>query len=81
MASFKYEAIKELSEKYSITLLCKALRVPKDSYYNYILRNKNENTEAAKRRSEVTPIIEKIFNESKQIFGAWKIHAILQGIT
>ena len=76
----RYEAIKKLSEKYSITLLCKAMNVPKGSYYNYILRNKNENTEAAKRRSEVTPIIEKIFNDSKQIFGAWKIHAILQGM-
>ena len=76
----RYEAIKKMSGKYSIALLCKAMNVPKGSYYNYILRNKNENTEAAKRRSEVTPIIEKIFNDSKQIFGAWKIHAILQGM-
>ena len=42
----RYEAIKELSGKYSTALLCKALNVPKGSYYNYILRNKNENTEA-----------------------------------
>lgn len=76
----RYEAIKELSGKYSTALLCKAMNVPKGSYYNYILRNKNENTEAARRRAEVTPIIEKIFNDSKQIFGAWKIHAILQGM-
>lgn len=76
----RYEAIKELSGKYSTALLCKAMNIPKGSYYNYILRNKNENTEAAKRRSEVTHIIEKIFNDSKQIFGAWKIHAILQGM-
>ncbi len=76
----RYEAIKKLSGKYSTALLCKALNVPKGSYYNYILRNKNENTEAARRRAEVTPIIEKIFNDSKQIFGAWKIHAILQGM-
>lgn len=76
----RYEAIKKLSGKYSIALLCKAMNVPKGSYYNYILRNKNENTEAARRRAEVTPIIEKIFNDSKQIFGAWKIHAILQGM-
>lgn len=64
----RYEAIKELSGKYSTALLCKALIVPKGSYYNYILSNRNENTEAARRRAEVTPIIEKIFNDSKQIF-------------
>lgn len=74
----RYEAIKELSGKYSTALLCKALNVPKGSYYNYILRNKNENTEAAKRRAEITPIIEKLFSDSQQVFGAYKIHAILQ---
>lgn len=76
----KYEAIKELSEKYSITLLCKALRVPKGSYYNYILRNKNENTLAAQKRAEVTPIIENLFNGSQQIYGAGKIHALLKNM-
>ena len=74
----KYEAIKELSHKYSINLLCKTLKVAKGSYYNHIFRNKNENTEAAKRRAELTPIIEQIFNDSQQVYGAGKIHAILQ---
>ena len=74
----RYEAIKKMSGKYSIALLCKAMNVPKGSYYNYILRNKNENTEAAKRRAEITPIIEKLFSDSQQVFGAYKIHAILQ---
>lgn len=74
----RYEAIKKMSGKYSTALLCKAMNVPKGSYYNYILRNKNENTEAAKRRAEITPIIEKLFSDSQQVFGAYKIHAILQ---
>lgn len=74
----KYEAIKELSHKYSINLLCKTLKVAKGSYYNHIFRNKNENTEAAKRRAELTPIIEQIFDDSQQVYGAGKIHAILQ---
>lgn len=76
----RYEAIKKLSGKYSVALLCKAMNVPKGSYYNYILRNKNENTEAAQRRAEITPIIEKLFSDSQQVFGAYKIHALLQNM-
>lgn len=41
---YRYETIKELSNKYSIVLLCKTLQVPKGSYYNYALRNENKNT-------------------------------------
>ena len=40
----KYDAIEQLSDQYSVNLLCKALKVAKGSYYNHILRNKNENT-------------------------------------
>ena len=76
----RYEAIKKMSGKYSTALLCKAMNVPKGSYYNYILRNKNENTEAAHRHAEVTPIIEKLFYDSQQVFGAYKIHAILKSM-
>ena len=34
----RYEVIKDLSETYSITLLCDALKVAKGSYYNHIFR-------------------------------------------
>lgn len=74
----RYEVIKDLSETYSITLLCEALKVAKGSYYNHILRNANENTSYARKKNEITPIIEEIFNESNQIFGAAKINAILR---
>lgn len=74
----RYEVIKDLSEAYSITLLCEALKVAKGSYYNHILRNANENTSYARKRNEITPIIEEIFNESNQIFDAAKINAILR---
>ncbi len=75
--SQRYEVIKELSYVYSITTLCNALNVPKGSYYNHILRNKNEDTLAARRIKELTPIVEEIYNESKQIFGSGKIAAIM----
>ena len=73
----RYEVIKELSTTYSITTLCNALDVAKGSYYNHILRNKNEDTLAARRIKELTPIVEEIYNSSKQIFGAGKITAIM----
>lgn len=73
----RYEIIKEFSSVYSITTLCEALSVAKGSYYNHILRNKNDNTLAAQRIKELTPIVEEIYNESKQTFGSGKVAAIM----
>lgn len=58
----RFEAIKSMSDKYNVNTLCDALNVAKGSYYNHVLRNKNENTLAAKRRAKLTPVIEEIFN-------------------
>jgi len=74
----KYEVISDLSDKYSVATLCDALDVPKGSYYNYLLRNKNENTINADRRKKFREIIEEIYFDSKEIYGAGKIHAILK---
>ena len=57
--------------------LCNALNVPKGSYYNHILRNKNGDTLATRRIRELTPVVEEIYNESKQTFGSGKIAAIM----
>lgn len=73
----RYAVIKNLSDSYSISTLCEALNVAKGSYYNHIFRNKNEDTLIAKRRAELTPVIEQIYNDSKQIYGVGKIHAIM----
>ena len=50
----------------------------KGSYYNHVLRNKNGNTEAARKQSEMTPIIEQIFHENHEVFRSSKIYAILK---
>ena len=73
----RYEVIRELSSVYSISTLCDALNVSKGSYYNHIFRNKNGNTLVAQRIKELTPVVEEIYNESKQIFGAGKIAAVM----
>lgn len=74
----RYDFIFSLANQYSVNLLCKTMKVAKGSYYNHILRNKNEDTIAAQRRAEITPIIEEIFDESDQVYGARKIYAILK---
>ena len=40
--------------------------------------NKNGNTKAARKQSEMTPIIEQIFHENNEVFGSSKIYAILK---
>lgn len=74
----KLSVIKELSGKYNVNTLCEALEVAKGTYYNYLLRNRNENTLAAKKRLEITPIIEEIYHNSHETFASGKIHAILK---
>lgn len=49
----RLEAIKDLSSKYTVYTLCDAFNVPKGTYYNFILRRKGENSQAAKRT--ITP--------------------------
>lgn len=76
--SKRYEVIRALSSEYNVNTLCEALDVAKGSYYNHLLRNKNGNTKAARKQSEMTPIIEQIFHENNEVFGSSKIYAILK---
>lgn len=75
----KLTAIEQMvSDEYNVNTLCAALEVSKGTYYNHTLRNKRGETEQAKRRREMFPIIEKIYHESNQIYGAGKIAAIMR---
>lgn len=46
----RYDYILNSSEKYSVNLLCKTMKVAKGSYYNHVLRNKMK-THNLKKRS------------------------------
>lgn len=75
----KIETIdKMVSDEFTINTLCEALCVPKGTYYNRKLRGKQGYTEAMRKRDEIKPIIKEIYDESNQIYGPGKVHAILK---
>lgn len=76
--SDRLNAIEQLHGQYSIHMLCEAMGVSRGTFYNHIFRNKRDNTWYAKRREELRLQIQEIYDDSKQIFGAQKITAVLR---
>ena len=74
----KLPALEALQGQYSVHMLCEALDVPRGTYYNYILRNKRTNTWYEKRREELRIEIQRIYDDSHQIFGSAKICAVMK---
>ena len=74
----KLPTIENMAGEYSVNVLCEALNVPKGTYYNYLNRGKHGNTVFAQRKTEMTPIIEGIYNESNHTYGPGKIAAVLR---
>lgn len=74
----KLPALEELQGQYSVHMLCEALVVSRGIYYNYIFRNKRTSTWYAKRREELRVEIQRIYDDSNQIFGAKKICAVMK---
>lgn len=70
--------LEKLHGDYDVHTLCEALEVARGTYYNHILRNKRDDVWYKKREEEYRILIHDIFYEFDQIFGAKKIHAILQ---
>ena len=74
----KLPALEALYGQYSVHMLCEALDVPRGTFYNFILRNKRRNTWYARRREELRVEIQRIYDDSNQIFGAAKICAVMR---
>lgn len=69
---------KMVSEEFTINTLCEALCVSKATYYNRKLRGKHGYTEAMRKRDEIKPKIKELYDNSNQIYGPAKIHALLK---
>ncbi len=74
----KLYALEELYGQHSVHILCEALDVSRGTFYNHILRNKKQNTVYVQRKEELREKIQKIYDDSNQIFGAGKIMAVLK---
>lgn len=59
-------------------MLCEALEVPRGTFYNHVLRNKRTHTWYAKRREKFREVIQRIYDDSHQIFGSAKIAAVMK---
>ncbi len=78
----KLYALEELYGQYSIHILCDTFDIARGTFYNHILRNKKTNTIYVKRKEKLKELIQKVYDENNQIFGAGKIAVVLkeQGI-
>lgn len=76
--SVKLPAMEALYGKYSVHTLCDALCVPRGTFYNHITRRKTSGKWYEVRREEFRQRVQKIYDESNQIFGPQKICAVLQ---
>ena len=74
----KLATLEKLHEQYNVHIICEALKVPRGTFYNYIFRNKRDNTWYSKRREELRIKIQQIYDDNNQIFGAAKITAIMK---
>lgn len=74
----KLYALEELYGQHSVHILCEALDVSRGTFYNHILRNKKQNTIYVQRKEELREKIQKIYDDSNQIFEAGKIMAVLK---
>ncbi len=74
----KLPALEAMQGEYSVHMLCEALDVPRGTYYNYILRGKHTHTWHAIRREALREEIQRIYDESNQIFGSGKICAVMK---
>lgn len=75
----KIETIDKMdSDEFTINTLCEALCVSKATYYNRKLRGKHGYTEAMRKRDEIKPKIKELYDNSNQIYGPAKIHALLK---
>ena len=74
----RLHALDDLHDQYSVHMLCDALCVPRGTFYNYLLRSKRGCAWYDKRREELHQKIQTIYYDSRQIYGAGKIAAILK---
>lgn len=72
----KVNLIENLQKKYSLRMICDALDFNRGTYYYRAARDNQ--TQYDRRREELKVLIQQIYDDNRQIFGAEKIAAILK---
>lgn len=72
----KVNLIEKLQKKYSLRMICDALDFNRGTYYYRSARDNQ--TQYDRRREELKVLIQQIYDDNRQIFGAEKIAAILK---
>ena len=72
----KVELIERLQKKYSLRMICEALDFNRGTYYYRVLHDNQ--TLYEKRKEELKILIQQIYDDNRQIFGAEKITAVLK---
>ena len=73
----KIAAIELLKDDFSVHMICKTLGIFKSTYYHRVLRSP-EKTQNEIIDEDLCPLIKEIFENSRERFGASKIHFILK---
>lgn len=73
----KLALYREFEHEYSTHVLCEALHISRGTYHKRIVLGDTP-TVYQKRREEIAPLIQAIFEESDRRLGSIKIHAILK---
>ena len=71
----KLDALERLYGKYSVHMLCEALKVPRGTFYNFIRRNKRDNTWYSKNNENLKIVsINSLMFLSQTRFGSVMLH-------
>jgi putative transposase len=73
----RFAFIKEHRRRWPVVLMCRVLRVSRNGFYDYVGRPRNHG-KRARRCEELTPKIEKIHAENRQVYGSPRITEVLQ---
>ena len=74
----RLNALEQLYGQYNTYILCEALKVPRGTFYNHILRNKRERAWYYEHREILKVEIQRVYDETGQIYGSDKITALLK---
>lgn len=63
-------------DQYSVSELCEAMEIAKGTFYNHIFR-KTDRTKYLQEQQELRLLVQQIFDDSRQVYGAEKIRVTL----